>query len=164
MNIKKVYINDKETNLVVDAVNIESDELFLKVHRKADEFSEMMKKIGDPELVATEHIENQMKKIFSQECWIMHNIEFNYGYVTFALTTPYYIGFKEVASALDLDMSSDPPVVVPLMQLENSDKALQTWIYTINCRNEYFKDKMGFPETMKINHKDRTMPRVTFNE
>lgn len=149
MEIKKVYINGEKTNLVVDGVDIKNDELFLRVHRKQDEFSELAKLIGNPNLTATEGIENKMRKLFKKESWILHQVDFNFGYVTFALTTPNHITYDHVSMALDLG-TPEPPRVVPLMQLDNSDKSLHTWIYAINCRNDYFASERGWPETMPV--------------
>jgi len=114
-----------------------------------DEFSELTKKIGDPNLTATEDIENKMRKMFEKESWILHQVDFNFGYVTFALTTPSYITHDHVSIILGLG-TPKPPKIVPLMQLDNTDRSLHTWIYTINCRNDYFSAEGGRSETIPV--------------
>lgn len=157
MELKKVYINGKETGLIVEGFDVKNDSIYLKVHRKEDEFPEMMKKIGNPNNKIPKKFENRIKKILeNQKEWYLEKISFNCGYVTFQLTTPRTVCVEDIAKVLKLDFDPEHPIIVPLAEEKvvphHLKNYLHSWVYTINCRNEYFKFINGFPETMRVQH------------
>ncbi len=74
-----------------------------------------------------EILSDEIRKLFTKESWIMHQINFNRGYITFALTTPYNMDYRHISQVLNIDSTE----VIPLMELDNNDQNLRTWIYTI---------------------------------
>lgn len=164
MDLKTVYINGKKTGLVVEGFDIKEDSIYLSVHRKEDEFPEMMKKIGNPHLEATQGITNKLNRLFKQQGWTVGQIDFNYGYITFVLTTPKNIIQKDVAKCLGIEHDEAHPVVVPLMEVK-TERSLHThtWIYSINCRNEYYTHVHGHPETMKVENGQSKSKKIREN-
>lgn len=150
MEIDKVYINGKKTGLIVEGFDIKEDSIYLSVHRKEEEFPELMKEIGNPNKKPTKKILNRFKKIFEKTTWDLGRVYFNFGFVTFELTTPNNINHGKIEELLGLSSELNHPIVIPLMKIEEKLTGFHTWIYTINCRNEYYKEHNGFPETMKV--------------
>lgn len=161
LNIQNVYINGKKTGLAVDGFDIANDDIYLSVHRKEDEFKNMMSKIGNPDLKATQKIENNMRKILNAKAgWSVSDISFNFGYVTFVLTHPTRITYMDVANQLGISCDRENPKVVPLMKIGKQERIssfwVESWIYSINCRDEYFRDKDGWPEKIDVMRKTST--------
>ena len=159
MEIKNVYINNKKTGLVVDGFDIQTDSIYLSVHREEDEFKNMMAKIGDPNLKATKHIKNNIIKILqSKPEWTVSNISFNFGCVTFDLEAPAAVTFMDVASQLGISCDRDDPSVIPLRKVSESchglsHYTLEKWTYFIDCREEYRKPKRVWPGEVLDGHK-----------
>jgi len=156
MELQKVYINGKETGLVVEGFDIEEDAIYLKAHKKEYEFSEMMKYIGDPNFSKEKKYRNKIRQIFNRNTegqgMIIHNIFFNFGFIALDIEHGTRFSYRDIAMILGIPSSSSfgYPQVLPIMNLD-SDTYSERWIYVINCRDAYFKAKRGWPEAIPCN-------------
>ena len=151
MDIKKVFINNKETGLTVDDFDIKDDTLYLSARRPEENFLNLVDKIGNPDATIPQRIANKVIKILERggDCNIAE-LQIRDGYVTFIAISKRDFFVNDIARKLQVL----PEEVVALMEVKSeSTRFSHAWIYTVNCRDYYFTNKTGFPECMKVNHK-----------
>lgn len=143
MSIKKVFINDKETGLIVDNFDVSSDSLYLSVRKPDENFLNLAESIGNQNAKVPKRIANKVIKMLERDgdCNIA-DLQIRNGYVTFIAISKRDFFINDIAKKLQIPSDK----VIALMEVKSeSTRFSHVWIYTINCRSYYFSQNTDVP-------------------